>query len=844
MINKIGAYRIIKEISEGGMAVVYLAVHKATSKKVAIKLLKERLITKEKIAQRFAQEGLLKLDDPNIVKIHSVGTHKNTPYIIMDYIEGIDLEEFIKKRGKLSFDKAMEIFTQILSALSYVHKKGIIHRDIKPKNILIDKNDNPYLTDFGIAKSLYSHIKTSTGGYLGAPAYSSPEQMDGKQVDERSDIYSLGITLYQMLTGRIPYSSSSIEIIIKEKFLNQIIPIEKRRKNIPSYIVSVINKCISKNPSNRFSSVEEITKFIKSEYYGKETIIKPTGSKEPKKTQKGLSQFKRPIIIFSSIAAVITIMIISISLGIKNNTRGQTVENETEQDTIVETDIELELAKANTISIESVYDIVQVRRGLKEELDEPYIEGALDDCLLLDVRTEEEYNEGHIEGALLIPVQELEDRLDELADYESIILCGTSGNKSKTAAEILTKNDFTSVYDMGDIISWIEADFPVVKEAVQIGEINLDYSLGYILKLVGDTIFISYENNKSDEIDDTGIHIVNVSDKKNPSLLSTINRQGLNEFTIEEDYIYYCNNYTDYFMIISHHSWSTGGIYIYDISDKEKYFLKSSYESKNTYWDFYVRGDFAYLLINGALYSIDLSDDKEINIIGELKLDGGFSSSIDIKEVEENYLYLYLSRSQFYVVDISDRSKPKIVKEVKFQNPFLFDLQMDGLYAYAITYDENVNSIEIYDFYERENPVFLSSVKLKGNSSMMIEKDYIYVRHHGSNEEIINIIDIIDVSDKTNPSIIGSIKMLDRVGYIFIKDNYMYVSYYHDYAEGSGYLIDIVDISNKKNPLIIGSIRTPESYDDIHIEGNYIYAINETREGEVFHIMELSRKNS
>ncbi len=302
MTNKIGSYKIIKEISEGGMAVVYLAIHQATGKKVAIKLLKERLIAKEKIAQRFSQEGLLKLDHPHIVKIHSIGTHNNTPYIVMDYIEGTDLEEYIKKRGKLSLDVALNIFTQILKALSYVHRKGIIHRDIKPKNILIDKNDIVKLTDFGIAKSLYSHIKTSTGGYLGAPAYSSPEQMDGKRVDARSDIYSLGITLYQMLTGNIPYSSSSIEIIIKEKFLNQIIPIEKRRKNIPPYIVSIINKCISKNPSNRFSSVEEIIKVIKPRSYNAETIVKSQKELIPKEKaghksnlKKSKKTYKRPI---------------------------------------------------------------------------------------------------------------------------------------------------------------------------------------------------------------------------------------------------------------------------------------------------------------------------------------------------------------------------------------------------------------------------------------------------------------------------------------------------------------------------------------------------------------------
>ena len=203
------------------MATVYLASHKDTGIQVAMKLLKEELQDKEKITDRFTQEGLLKLDHPNIVKVLVVGTHNNTPYIVMDYIEGSDLEEVIKRNGRLPVDKALNIFKQILSALSYVHSKGIIHRDIKPKNILIDKNGSVKLTDFGIAKTLYSNVKTSTGSYLGAPAYSSPEQMDGRKVDSRSDIYSLGITLYEMLAGKGPYSSSSIEQILKEKFLTE-----------------------------------------------------------------------------------------------------------------------------------------------------------------------------------------------------------------------------------------------------------------------------------------------------------------------------------------------------------------------------------------------------------------------------------------------------------------------------------------------------------------------------------------------------------------------------------------------------------------------------------------------
>jgi len=258
MDNQISHYQLLSKIASGGMANVFLALDIRTSPKVAIKILKEEISTKEKILERFTQEGLLNLNHQNIVKILDAGVHENTPYIVMEYIEGQDLEALIKDKNRLSVPEALSIFTQLLSALSYVHSFGIIHRDIKPKNILIDKSGKVKLTDFGIAKSLYSHVKTSTGGYLGAPAYSSPEQMDGLALDNRSDIYSLGITLYEMLSGATPFSSTSIPNLIKEKFTGNYRQIESYRSDVPPHIISIIEKCIAVNPKDRFGNIDEI----------------------------------------------------------------------------------------------------------------------------------------------------------------------------------------------------------------------------------------------------------------------------------------------------------------------------------------------------------------------------------------------------------------------------------------------------------------------------------------------------------------------------------------------------------------------------------------------------------
>jgi len=313
MDKLISHYQLLSKIASGGMATVHLALDTVTNTKVAIKVLKEEVSNKEKILERFTQEGLLNLNHPNIVKILDAGVHENTPYIVMEYIEGRDLEDLIKDKKRLTVSKALSIFTQLLSALSYVHSFAIIHRDIKPKNILIDKSGKVKLTDFGIAKSQYSHVKTSTGGYLGAPAYSSPEQMDGLTLDARSDIYSLGITFYEMLSGVTPFSSISIPNLIKEKFTGKYRQIGTYRPDVPSYIISVIDKCIAVNPKDRFGSVEEIVNALNRFYSSGTIIIGP----KPKRA----NSIKKIAFIstLAAIAMLIIIIIMSVNLSNKNS---------------------------------------------------------------------------------------------------------------------------------------------------------------------------------------------------------------------------------------------------------------------------------------------------------------------------------------------------------------------------------------------------------------------------------------------------------------------------------------------------------------------------------------------
>ena len=336
MIKEIDNYEILSKIASGGMANVYLARDTRTGIQVAIKLLKDEVSDKEKIYERFSQEGLLNLNHPNIVKILDAGVYDNTPYIVMEYIEGRDLEDLIKAKTKLPINEALSIFTQLLSALSYVHSLGIIHRDIKPKNILIDKSGTVKLTDFGIAKSIYSHVKTSTGGYLGAPAYSSPEQMDSLAIDNRSDIYSLGITLYEMLAGVTPFSSTSILSLIKEKFTGKYKSVETYRSDVPPHIISVIEKCIAVNPKDRFNSISEIMTAL-SKYENNKTVIREA---EPKSGRSN----KKLVSVFSIITVIIfaAIIILAVKLSAKSENKvvaatETTVSDNSSQETSSET---------------------------------------------------------------------------------------------------------------------------------------------------------------------------------------------------------------------------------------------------------------------------------------------------------------------------------------------------------------------------------------------------------------------------------------------------------------------------------------------------------------------------
>src|ERR1041385_3866596 len=216
----LGPYRIISQIGKGGMATVYKAYQPSVDRYVAIKVLPSQLAESEEFATRFHQEAriIAKLEHPHILPVFDYGESDGVAYFVMRYLDAGTLKDRMETKRPLPLDDIDRIFTQLADALSYAHGHGIIHRDLKPANALIDSQGNVSLTDFGIAKLLESASPrlTQTDAIMGTPAYISPEQAQAKPVDQRSDIYSLGIILYEMATGSVPYTADTpLAVIFK-----------------------------------------------------------------------------------------------------------------------------------------------------------------------------------------------------------------------------------------------------------------------------------------------------------------------------------------------------------------------------------------------------------------------------------------------------------------------------------------------------------------------------------------------------------------------------------------------------------------------------------------------------
>ena len=253
-------YRIVKLIGSGGMANVYLGIDMNTGVNVAIKILKPEFSSDEEFIRRFDAEAksVASLNHANIVKVYGVGHEGNFRYIVQEYIEGINVKDLIKQNGHLYWRNALPILIQIGLALDYAHQNGIVHRDIKPQNILISRDRVAKITDFGIARAASTTTITMTGVQMGSVHYFSPEQARGGNVGPQSDVYSLGVSLFEMVTGRLPFDGDS-NVAIAVKHLQETPPVPSSlMQGIPKGLDSIIAKCMQKSPERRYQTMRQL----------------------------------------------------------------------------------------------------------------------------------------------------------------------------------------------------------------------------------------------------------------------------------------------------------------------------------------------------------------------------------------------------------------------------------------------------------------------------------------------------------------------------------------------------------------------------------------------------------
>ncbi len=311
-----GRYQIVEVLGEGGMGKVYRAVDKELKEEVALKLIKPEIATDKKILERFRNELKLarKIRHRNIGSMYELMEHQGTHFITMEYIPGEDLKSFIRRSRQLSISTAVAISKQVCEGLAEAHRFNIVHRDLKPGNIMIDREGNARIMDFGISRLLRTKGMTGEGAMIGTPEYMSPEQVEGKEVDQRSDIYSLGVILYEMLTGRAPFEGDTpLGVAMKHR---SEAPQSPRELNFQIHedLSRVILKCLEKDKEKRFQTAEELLSVLNSIERSIPSAEKVAPGTKPKTKEFDMPERKR--VAPYAYAGLAALMILLIAGGI------------------------------------------------------------------------------------------------------------------------------------------------------------------------------------------------------------------------------------------------------------------------------------------------------------------------------------------------------------------------------------------------------------------------------------------------------------------------------------------------------------------------------------------------
>ena len=255
-----GKYRVERMVGKGGMGAVFLAHDLTLEREVAIKVLPPDISMDEHIVKRFQQEAktAAKLDHTNIIPIYRVESEGGLNYFVMKYIAGTSLEDVLDQKQPLSFDYIQRVLWEAACALGHAHQRGVVHRDVKPANIMFDHDGRVMLTDFGISKALQAASGfTGTGMIIGTPHYMAPEQAKGGTVDGRADEYSLGVVAYRMITGELPYTGDSVHTILYKHIFEEVPRASGKRRDSPEFLTGAVSRALSKEPDQRFATMEE-----------------------------------------------------------------------------------------------------------------------------------------------------------------------------------------------------------------------------------------------------------------------------------------------------------------------------------------------------------------------------------------------------------------------------------------------------------------------------------------------------------------------------------------------------------------------------------------------------------